>query len=171
MQKLKYEIDKDIYIHFCGRKLHRIRALKNFVTIDGKHIEKGELGGYVEDERNLSQHGVCWVDGTAKVFDSAYIGGSACIQDGVMVFGHAHVLDAALVYGNARIFDRATVRDKARVFSESVVCGDALVGGGTHLCGYTVVCQNGYINTNEIESFLTMMLLDDVYNEDKQYEK
>lgn len=168
MQKFKYEIEKNIYIHFCGRKLHRIRALKNFVTTDGKHIATGELGGYVENERNLSQYGICWVDGTAKVFDSAYIGGSACIQDGVMVFGHAHVLDAALIYGNARIFDRATVRDKARVFGESVVCGDAHVGGGTHLCGYTVVCQNGYINT---DSMFTMVLLDDEYNEDNQYEK
>lgn len=171
MQSLKYEIDKNIYIHFCGRKLHRIRALKNFVTVDGKHIKKGDLGGYVEDERNLSQHGICWIDGTAKAFDSAHIGGSACIRDGVMVFGYAHVIDAALIYGNVRIFDKATVRDKARVYGESVVCGDAFVGGGTHICGYSVICQNGHINTTELASGLTMMLLDDIHNEDKQYEK
>ena len=48
----KYEILEDEFIELNGRKLYRIKALKNFC-----HIEKGEVGGYIESEQNLSQKG------------------------------------------------------------------------------------------------------------------
>jgi hypothetical protein len=42
--------------------LYRIRALKGF----GEAMV-GDLGGYVESERNLAQDGSCWVSGAAQV--------------------------------------------------------------------------------------------------------
>ena len=43
--------------------LYRIRALRDIV----KTIEKGDLGGLVEGEHNLSHEGDCWIDYGARV--------------------------------------------------------------------------------------------------------
>ena len=51
---MKYEIT-DIEMSWNGHILHRIRAMKYFILINGKEIHKGDLGGWVESEDNLSQ--------------------------------------------------------------------------------------------------------------------
>ena len=73
----KYELT-DETIEVYGTALHRIKALKDF-----GNVKKGELGGYVESERNLSQEGNCWVYGNAEVYDNAEVCGNA------KVFGNA----------------------------------------------------------------------------------
>lgn len=67
----KYELT-DETIDVSGTTLHRIKALKDF-----GNVKKGELGGYVESERNLSQEGNCWVCGNAKVCGDAELCGDA----------------------------------------------------------------------------------------------
>ena len=67
----KYELT-DETIDVSGTTLHRIKALKDF-----GNVKKGELGGYVESERNLSQEGNCWVCGNAKVCGNAEVCGNA----------------------------------------------------------------------------------------------
>ena len=53
---MKYEILKDEFIEFDGRKLYRIKALKDF-----HNVKEGEFGGYIESERNLLHEGDAWV--------------------------------------------------------------------------------------------------------------
>ena len=67
----KYELT-DETIEVYGTALHRIKALKDF-----GNVKKGELGGYVESERNLSQEGNCWVYGNALVYGNAKVCGNA----------------------------------------------------------------------------------------------
>ena len=67
----KYELT-DETIEVYGTALHRIKALKDF-----GNVKKGELGGYVESERNLSQEGNCWVYGNAWVCGNAEVCGNA----------------------------------------------------------------------------------------------
>lgn len=55
----KFELTTDNKIHF-GRKLFRIKALVSF-----GNVKAGDLGGYVESEKNLSQSGNAWVCGNA----------------------------------------------------------------------------------------------------------
>lgn len=78
----KYELLLDDTKDVAGRKLYRIRALADFGG-----VKKGELGGYIEKEDNLSHYGNAWVSGNAMVFDNA------------------RVFDNALVYGDARVCD------------------------------------------------------------------
>lgn len=73
----KYELT-DETIEVYGTALHRIKALKDF-----GNVKKGELGGYVESERNLSQEGNCWVYDNARVYSNAEVCGNA------EVFGNA----------------------------------------------------------------------------------
>ena len=52
---MKYELT-DEKIDVDGHTLYRIRALKDFGG-----IKAGELGGFIEDEKNLAQEGKAWV--------------------------------------------------------------------------------------------------------------
>lgn len=63
----KYELTTDSKTLF-GKKLFRIKALISFGD-----IEKGELGGYIEKEDNLSPHGNAWVSGDAEVFSTSHM--------------------------------------------------------------------------------------------------
>ncbi len=55
----KYELTKNTK-DFFGKTLFQIKALVEFGS-----IIKGELGGYIEKEKNLSQEGDAWVYGNA----------------------------------------------------------------------------------------------------------
>ena len=61
----KYEFTGEVKVE-CGVTLHRIRAVVSFGI-----VVKGELGGWIEREDNLSQYGDAWVYGNAKVCDNA----------------------------------------------------------------------------------------------------
>ena len=65
---MKYEILKDEFIDFDGRKLYRIKALKDF-----RNVKAAEVGGYIESEQNLSQEGGAWVSGNARVYGAARV--------------------------------------------------------------------------------------------------
>ena len=55
MDEKKYTLTKE-EICFHGRTLYRIKTLKDFGD-----VKKGDLGGWVEKEENLSQEDNCWV--------------------------------------------------------------------------------------------------------------
>ena len=55
--------------------LYQIEALKDF-----SNIKKGDLGGWIEKESNLSHRGDCWVYGDARVSGRARVYGDAIIN-------------------------------------------------------------------------------------------
>ena len=89
----KYELVlTDTKQHF-GKTLYRIRALVEIGAI----VSAGDLGGYVEYEKNLSLSGDAWVSGDAQVYGNAQVYGDA------LVYGDARVFGNARVYGDARV--------------------------------------------------------------------
>ena len=130
----KYELTEETVKTPQGTILHRIRALKDFVCQDFQ-VRKGDLGGYVESEKNLSQEDNCWVSGnawvygTALVFGDALVFGNAWVYGTARVFGGAWVSGYALVSGNARVFGTARVFETAWVFGNAWVYGNARVDG------------------------------------------
>ena len=141
MEEKKFELTDETVK--CGEHiLHRIKALKNF-----GHIAKGDLGGYVEKEENLSQEYECWVYGNAKVYGDAYvsdfssISSNAKIFDNAMVYDHAVITDFSIisdnakVYGNARIHDHAVISGNSQVYNRSIVSGDAIILGNAKVYG------------------------------------
>ena len=89
----KYELTGETK-EIGGVTLHRIRAL---VDIPGNDVKAGDLGGWIEVERNLSQKGAAWVADEARVMGEALVTGSA------RVMGEASVMDSARVTGKARV--------------------------------------------------------------------
>ena len=96
--------------------LYRIRALRDF-----GYVKKGDIGGYIKKEENLSYEGDCWVFGNACVYDNAHVYGNALIKDYACVYGNALVYDNALVYGKARVYDNAHVYDNAYVYGKALI--------------------------------------------------
>ena len=79
----KYELTGEVKVKF-GVTFKRIRAL-----IDFGNVKKGELGGFIEKEENLSHENNAWVYGNAKVYGDAWVYGNARVYGGARVYGDA----------------------------------------------------------------------------------
>ena len=69
----KYELTDETKTLEDGTVLHRIRAVRDFTLVNGYKIRAGKLGGWVENESNLSHDGKAWVSGEACVYDNAMV--------------------------------------------------------------------------------------------------
>ena len=149
----KYRTEKE------GNML-RIIALKDF-----SNVKKGDRGGLIAREDNLSQDGDCWiydnarVSENARIYENARISGKACVSDNAKVYGsawvsgHAYVKLNAEIYGNAQVCGYAVVSnfakvsgnaevfDNARVYDCARICGDANVFGDAVI--YHDACVSG----------------------------
>jgi len=126
----KFELTAEFVTNVFGKKLFRIKALIAF-----SNVKKGELGGFIEKEDNLSHSGDAWVYGNARVY------GNACVYDNARVYGNARVS------GDARVYDNAWVYGNARVSGDACVSGDARVSGDAWVYGnadYAVVTGFGH---------------------------
>jgi UDP-3-O-[3-hydroxymyristoyl] glucosamine N-acyltransferase len=97
----KYKLTDGAY-HTNDKILYRIQALEDFGD-----VKKGELGGFVQNESNLSHKGDCWIYENAKV------------------------------YGEAKVYDKAKVCGEAKVYKKARVGGSALIHGNANVSGYT----------------------------------
>ena len=120
----KYKLIKSDFKVEFGVKLFRIKALKDFGD-----VKKGDLGGYVESENNLSQENNAWVFGEAQVYGNALVFGGVRVYGEAQVYGKARVYGKALVSGGVHVSGEAQVSGKAHVFGEAHVFGGALVSG------------------------------------------
>ena len=67
----KFELTENYIVNEFGTKLYQIKYTKTF-----EYAKKGELGGYIEREENLSQEGDAWVYGDACVYGDALVYGN-----------------------------------------------------------------------------------------------
>ena len=144
----KYEFTGETKI-VKGVTLHRIRALKDF----GK-IRKGDIGGWIEAERNLSIYNTAWVFGQAQVYNNAFVAEEAIvadkaqIRDNANIYGNVSIYNEAQIYGNARLFDEAQIYDCCHVCDYVVVCGSACVSGNARITNNAFITGNARITNN-----------------------
>jgi len=94
----KYEILEESKIDFRGRRLFRIRATKSF-----DNVKEGDIGGYLENEKNLNQVGNAWISGNAKISGNAWIGGNAKISGDAEISGN-EIIDRKIACLNTEIW-------------------------------------------------------------------
>lgn len=123
----KYKLtDETIIIN--GHILHRIQALKNF-----DFVAKGDLGGFVESEKNLSHEGNCWIYDNAKVYGNASIIKNAEIYDRAEIFDKAFITDlvnvggSAKIFGNAYLANNVIIRGKAKIYDNAYISRFAII--------------------------------------------
>ena len=117
-----------------GTILYRIKALKDF-----GNVKKGEIGGFVKSENNLSQEGNCWIHDEAKVLDNAMVLGnaqvsgyatlkdyatvsdSACIKgSNVLISGKSHIYGAVIILDNSKITGECNIGDNVKIYNSSI---------------------------------------------------
>lgn len=114
--------------------LRQIRAVKKFGD-----VEAGELGGWIEGEKNLSQKDNCWVSGEAAVW------GEAIVYENAKVRGSAHVSDKAKIYGNSKIYGDVKISQSAQVSGNAHVHGDAKIRDSAWVHGDADVGSNARV--------------------------
>lgn len=143
----KYELTEETRILEDGTELHRIRALQDINLPGELFVHKGDEGGWIEKEHNLSQSGKSWVlrdvcvygnavvyddariGGEARVYEHARVGGAACVYNNARIYGFAYISGNARIYGNVRVYDYALVSGNAKIDGKVEVFGDADVYG------------------------------------------
>ena len=144
----KYKLTEET-INVNGKTLYRIKSLKDF-----GNVKKGDKGGFVEKEENLSQRGDCWVYDNAKVYNNAKvfdyadiygnaeIFGNAIVSGNARVYGNAKVYHYAMVYDNAEVCDNAIISGNAEVYHDAAVYGNARVFGNAEICGKAEIAND-----------------------------
>lgn len=146
----------DVTIEVDGHTLHRIRAIRDITDpgYPGWQVVRGQLGGYVESEANLSHDGAAWVDVDAKVFENAKVTGNALVFGDAVVRGEARVFENAKVNGKAQVYGKATVggsatvEDNARVEGSAMVYGYAQVYDNAQVHGHAKVYGEAWVYDN-----------------------
>lgn len=155
--KKKFKLIEYYSMHYNGRDLYKIEALRDF-----GNIKKGDIGGWVEEEENLSHEGNCWISDDAKVYSNAKVSGNA------HVYGLAEIHDNSDIYGNAivgghteisgavdicdkvfacdhaKIFENARVSGNTQIYGNAKICGDVSIHGNSEIYGDAEVCGGGY---------------------------
>lgn len=169
-----YELT-DETMEWEGHTLHRIRALKDMNIWAGENeppgvdVKEGELGGWIESEKNLPEHErPSWVAGDAKVFgnavvfDDSYIDGNAQVYDNAIirdafVGGEAKVYEYSRLKYGPHISEHANIHDHAELSGGDIyVSGNAEVSGNAKVSGYDIIitgtakiCGEGVVHEGE----------------------
>ena len=177
----KYEIlmDEENTIEYEGHILHRIKALKDF-----EHVEKGDLGGYVENKNNLSQDGNCWIYNDAKAMDNSKIYDNSIICGNSIMCDNSRIYDNSEIYGNSRMYNNSvmcgnsTMYGNSRMYDNSVMCdnsvmhGDSEMHDNSRMYVISVMCDNSIMHCDsEMHGDSKMYGDSELYNETKLYGK
>lgn len=114
-------------------ELHQIEALRD---ISRHNVRKGDIGGWIQFERNLSHKGDAWVADNAKVAGSlTEVTGDALIADNAFVNIRCKVSGENMVTGNAVITktelfgNQNFINDDARVTDVTIQGRDIIISG------------------------------------------
>lgn len=69
-----------------GHILHRIQAVRDF-----DDVQKGDLGGWVESEKNLSHDGNCWVFDNGEVSGNGRVSGNGEVSSNARIGVNAYI--------------------------------------------------------------------------------
>ena len=88
---------------------------------DFDDVKKGDLGGYVEHQRNLSHDGDCWL------------------------YNNSMAYDLALVKDNAKLYDNAQAYECTHVGRDAVLQDNSIARGNTNIRGASLIRDNSLI--------------------------
>ena len=120
--------------------VYRVIAL---IDIPRHGVKAGEIGGYVDHKKVLSQKGDCWIGNEAFALDKSSVTGDAVVKDYAIV-SDTTVTGQAAVYGKAQVSEMPGLKE-SRVFGSAQVYGDAQVVSSS-ISGYSKVYEAAVVN-------------------------
>ena len=119
----KFEIQTKRCGLFWRNTCKYVVALRDFTTVHNHRIDKGDWGGEVANESNLSQSGRSWILDGAKVLDDAIVSGNAVVGGKAEVKGSAKIYGDAYVYGDARVEGTADISASVQINGGKISSG------------------------------------------------
>ena len=119
--------------------VHRIKCVNSFTDRFGHKINKGTLGGFVENEFNLSQTDNAWVADNAVVFGHVKVCNRGYVSCNAFVFAdtdvyctiNGHICGDAHCF-NTDVFDSSSMQDYSWVWN-SVIYDRVCIGGNAKI--------------------------------------
>lgn len=128
-----------------GKTVYQIQALIDIPSIG---IKKGDFGGHLESEHNLSHEGDAWVYDTALVMDNAKVYGNAQVR-------YSKLTDNAEIFDNVRIvyeseteseleYTQVWVGEDAKIYGDVILRNnkELHISGNAKLYGKSVFYNN-----------------------------
>lgn len=121
----KYQLTGDWQLHdyLVDGKKQQVKLWQIIALCDFSNIKTGQLGGWIENEDNLSQHGNCWIYGSeCKVYGGSSVNDDAQIHGNSTLCHKAHIsgrsiVKESLVSGECRIYDAARIVNGSQVIA------------------------------------------------------
>lgn len=142
--------------------LYQIRALRDFTCpfklnpdgeiLDQTLVKKGDLGGYVQKEENLSHEDGCWIFEEAEVRDNGRVEGNArlagrsLVRDNAVVKGYSCLAANAYVWGNAVLDGATQMKGLVSIGGNSRTNGYVSINGNSQVRGDSVLDGNIFLN-------------------------
>ena len=144
----KSEFEKQTQLNFADilgsyqPHLAKIKAVKqNYKWVKLKSL----FPDATPETWHVHPHGGGWVQNTASVSASAFVGPNAIVSGYAQVRGYAEVLGNAVVSGNAQVRGYAQVSGNAQVGGDARVLGNAVVYGDARVYAYARVSGNAQV--------------------------
>lgn len=120
-------------IPFSNKYKYRIQALKDFGD-----VKAGDIGGFVENENNLSQEGLCWI------YDDAYCGNDARILHNAKMYNNSFACGKACLLDNVRMYDNSIITDNCYARDNVILSGNAVISENVRLYN-NVFIKDAYV--------------------------
>lgn len=127
--------------------VYRVIAL---IDIPRHGVKAGEVGGYVDHKKVLSQKGDCWIGGEAFVLDKSIVINDAIVKDYAIV-ANTTVGGHAAVYGRAKVSEMPGLRE-SRIVGSAQVYGDAQVVSSS-INDYSKVYEAAMVNRANVSEY------------------
>ena len=148
MSDKKYEIDRKYRktITLDTPDQNEVEVYRIVALIDFGDVEKGDIGGWIQSEDNLSQYGNCWIYGDAVVCEGARVLNNAKVFNDAIVSEHATITEDAKVYNDARVYGYSKIKNNANVFNNASVYDYAVVSGSASVLNYADIHGHALID-------------------------
>ena len=136
---------------FEGEKLYRIKALKDF-----KDIKKGDLGGWVSNENNLSQYGNCWIYDEAKCTGNSRMYGNSAMyeysemHDNSIMHEYSEMHDNSSMYGNSIMYGDSKMHDYSEMHGDSAMHDNSIMHDDSAMYDYSEMHDNSRMYNDSI---------------------
>ena len=127
---MKYKLTENT-ISIYGKTLYQIQSLCSFSS-----IEKGDLGGYLEHEDNLSQEGSCWAGPNAYIMDQATLEHNS-LAAGLSPNNPLIIKDNAWLSGASVVLGEGIIQDQVCVAEHTFIKGEIYLSDNVSLYGHT----------------------------------
>jgi NDP-sugar pyrophosphorylase family protein len=131
---------------FGHRVLHRIQALRDI----GDDVKKGDLGGWIECELNLSTFGESWIYNEAVCYYDARVSRNAQLRDRAACWAGGYIGDFSIVSDDVSVLGGGRVEDYARASDHAEIGPGVRIYDRAKISGWAKPVPNAQIGQDTV---------------------